>query len=208
MQKLIRSVNRLKKTPVKKVIDDRISSFKVLGRQNSDEIFKELCFCIMTANFSADRGIAIQKQIGSGFLSGSRESMAKKLRICGHRFPNARADYIFEARRHKRTLMEKLASLKDDKDAREWVSDNIKGLGLKESSHFLRNIGRDNCAIIDFHIVDILVEHGLIKKPKTITKRAYIEIESVLRRLASKLRLTLAELDLYLWYLETGKVLK
>ncbi len=208
MQKLIRSVNRLKKTPVKKVIDDRISSFKVLGKQNSDEIFKELCFCIMTANFSADRGIEIQKKIGSGFLSGSEMAMAKKLKSCGHRFPNARAKYIVEARRHKEALEKKLAAMKDDEEIRKWIAENIKGLGFKESSHFLRNIGRDGCAIIDFHIVDLLAEHGLIKKPKTITKKIYLEIESVLKKLASKLGLALSELDLYLWYLETGKVLK
>lgn len=208
MENLIKSVNKLKKAPIKKTIDDRIASFKGLGKQNSDEIFKELCFCIMTANFSAARGIEIQKKIGNGFLSANEAGMAKKLKACGHRFPNTRAKYIVEARKHKKTLTEKLKSLAGDEKTREWVADNIKGLGLKESSHFLRNIGRDNCAIIDFHIVDLLVEHGLIKEPKTLTKKTYFEIESVLRTLAARLGLTLAELDLYLWYLETGKVLK
>lgn len=208
MQKLIRSVNRLKKTPIKKIIDGRILSFKKLGKKNADEIFKELCFCIMTANFSADRGIEIQKKIGDGFLSCGEAAMAKKLKTFGHRFPNARAKYIVEARKHKSSLMEKLRSLKDDNAVREWIAQNIKGLGLKESSHFLRNIGRDDCAIIDFHIVDILADHGIIKKPKTLTRKTYLEIESVLKKMAEKLGLTLAQLDLYLWYLETGKVLK
>ncbi len=208
MQKLIRSVNKLKKTPIKKIIDKRISSFKSLGKEHEDEIFKELCFCIMTANFSADRGIEIQKKIGDGFLSCNEPSMANKLKECGHRFPNARAGYIVEARKHKSSLMEELRSLKGDNAVREWIAKNIKGLGLKESSHFLRNIGRDDCAIIDFHIVDILADHGIIKKPKTLTKKTYLEIESVLKKMAGKLGLTLAQLDLYLWYLETGKVLK
>jgi len=208
MQKLIQAVNKVKKTPIKKIIDDRILSFKALGKNDPDEIFKELCFCIMTANFSADRGIEIQKKIGNGFLSCGGDSMAKKLRMYGHRFPNARAKYIVEARRHKRSLMGELRSLQDDKDVRDWIAKNIKGLGLKESSHFLRNIGRNDCAIIDFHIVDILSDHGLIKRPKTLTKKTYLEIESVLKKLSEKLGLTLAELDLYLWYLETGKVLK
>ncbi|MFA5103863.1 MAG: N-glycosylase/DNA lyase [Candidatus Margulisiibacteriota bacterium] len=208
MQKLIWSVNKLKKTPIKKTIDSRILSFKALGKKNGDEIFKELCFCIMTANFSADRGIEIQKKIGKGFLSARGPAMAKKLKACGHRFPNTRAKYIIEARRHKKALVENLKALKNDENLRQWIADNIKGLGLKESSHFLRNIGRDNCAIIDFHIVDILAEHGLINEPKTLTKKTYLEIELVLKKLADKLELTLAELDLYLWYLETGKVLK
>ena len=68
---------------------------------------------------------------------------------------------------------------------------NIKGLGYKESSHFLRNIGFDDYAIIDFHIVDILVKHNLIERPKSLTKRKYLEIEDTLRDLARETNLTL-----------------
>ena len=69
-------------------------------------------------------------------------------------------------------------------------------------------MGFDDYAIIDFHIIDILVDNKIIKKPKTLTKKRYLEIEDKLRGLADKTALTLAELDLYLWYLETGKILK
>jgi N-glycosylase/DNA lyase len=41
-----------------------------------------------------------------------------------------------------------------------------------------------------------------------MTKKRYLEIEAVLKKIAEKLDMSLAELDLYLWYLETGKVLK
>ena len=43
---------------------------------------------------------------------------------------------------------------------------------------------------------------------KTMTKNKYHEIEKVLEKIASKTNLTQGELDLYLWYLETGKILK
>ena len=73
----------------------------------------------------------------------------------------------------------------------------------------MRNIGYKNLAIIDFHILDLLVKNNLLKeKPKTLTKGKYLEIENILRKLAQKLCITLAELDLYLWYLETGKIVK
>jgi N-glycosylase/DNA lyase len=78
----------------------------------------------------------------------------------------------------------------------------------EESSHFLRNIGHKDYAIIDFHIVDLLVAEGLIEKPKTITPKKYLEIEAVLEGLSKKLKMSQAELDLYLWYMETGTVLK
>ncbi|MEM2975891.1 MAG: N-glycosylase, partial [Candidatus Bathyarchaeia archaeon] len=96
----------------------------------------------------------------------------------------------------------------DEIALREWLVKNIKGIGYKEASHFLRNIGFTNLAIIDFHILNILTRHKLIKKPKTLTRKNYLEIEQTLKNIAEKLNLTLAELDLYLWYIETNKILK
>jgi len=72
----------------------------------------------------------------------------------------------------------------------------------------LRNIGYEEFAIIDFHIVDLLVREGLIERPKTLTPKKYIEIEHILFRIARKANLNLGELDMYLWYLETNKILK
>ena len=95
-----------------------------------------------------------------------------------------------------------------EKELREWLITNIKGLGWKESSHFLRNIGYKDSAIIDFHILDILEKNKIIKKPKTLNKTNYLNIENKLRKLSKKLNLNLAQLDFYLWYLETGKILK
>ena len=85
---------------------------------------------------------------------------------------------------------------------------NIKGLGYKESSHFLRNIGYDDYAIIDSHILDLLKRNNLVTPPKTLTRKKYLEIEAILRAIATRTDLTLAELDMYLWYMETGKILK
>ena len=79
---------------------------------------------------------------------------------------------------------------------------------MKEASHFLRNIGYLNYAIIDFHIIDLLVNQNIIERPKTLTNNRYIEIEKTLKEISKKLDLTLGELDLYLWYLETGTILK
>ena len=96
-------------------------------------------------------------------------------------------------------------------EARNWLNENVYGLGMKEASHFLRNVGKKDVAIIDFHIVDLLNSEGLLdfdRKSKSLTPSRYLEIEKVLLDLGKRLGLNLAELDLYLWYLETGKVLK
>jgi N-glycosylase/DNA lyase len=41
-----------------------------------------------------------------------------------------------------------------------------------------------------------------------MTKKKYLEIEEILKKIGDRLNLNMAELDLYLWYLETGKILK
>jgi len=185
-----------------------MKEFALKGKGSFDDLFGELCFCLMTANFNAERSIRIQKELKDAFHKLSLKQLSKRLKELGHRFPNTRAKFIVEARKHKKELLNILNGIKEDSLIREWLAKNVKGLGLKESSHFLRNIGRNNCAIIDFHIVDILNEHKLIKNFKTMSKKKYIEVEEILNELANKLDMSLGELDLYLWYLETGKVLK
>jgi N-glycosylase/DNA lyase len=207
MDSLINKVNKLKNSNISKQVNSRISEFKNIDKKSNKELFKELCFCILTANFNAERSIKIQNEIGECFISDPKEQLAIKLKDLGHRFPNTRADYIEESKNCIESL-NKIVRFHDKNKLREWIVDNVKGVGYKEASHFLRNIGLDDYAIIDFHIIDILVEHDLIEKPKTITEKKYIEIEKLLKQIADKIDLSLAELDLYLWYMETGKILK
>jgi len=207
MKALINKIESLKKSEVSNIVNKRINEFKNVNKKSDDEIFQEMCFCMLTANFNAEKSIKIQNEIGECFSTDSKDELSKKLKNYGHRFPNARAEYISESLKCKDKLKE-IVQFHDKKALREWIVNNVKGLGYKEASHFLRNIGFDDYAIIDFHIVDILVDNNLIEKPKTLTKKKYLEIEHLLRKLAKKTDLTLAELDLYLWYLETGKVLK
>ena len=162
----------------------------------------------MTANCGADKCIEVHEKIGNEFLHLSSEELTSKFREYGYRYPNVRSQYILEARTCKEALAEKLNSCIEPYELRDWIVKNIKGLGYKESSHFLRNIGWKDYAIVDFHIIDILVSNGIIEKPKTLTKNKYLEIEKKLQQIGRALDLNMAQLDLYLWYLETGKVLK
>ena len=205
---LIEKVNRLMNSDVKRLVNERIKSFLSMRNAPIKELFKELCFCLLTANFNAERGIIIQREIDEGFLSLGRKELALKLRELGHRYPSTRAEFIVNARKMINELERIIRSDSSSREKREWLVKNIKGLGYKEASHFLRNIGFLDLAIIDFHILDILEREGLIEKPRTLTRKKYLEIENVLFDLAKKLDLSLGELDLYLWYLETGKVLK
>lgn len=193
---------------VRRVVEARIKEFESLKGSSREDLFKELCFCILAANFSAERSLRIVEEIGDDLLKLSEEELAETLRRLGHRFPSSRARYIVQARRSLDELVKILETIDDEFMIREWLVRNVKGVGYKEASHFLRNIGFKNLSIIDFHIIDLLTRYGLIKRPRSITRRKYLEIEGLLRRISEELGISLAELDLYLWYMETGRILK
>ena len=207
MEELVKILEELKKSEISKVIEKRMKEFEENRGKTEEEIFKELCFCILTANFNAERSIRIQQEINDGFLFLDKDELERKLREFGHRFPRTRTNYIVEARKFKGQLKRIMENLEGG-ELREWLVKNVKGLGYKEASHFLRNVGYKNFAIIDFHILDVLARFKVIEKPKVMTKKKYFEIEDLLREIGKKVELSLAELDLYLWYLETKKVLK
>ena len=208
MKDLLNSIENQKNSDIRTLVDSRIKEFSEIKDNSSDSIFIELCFCIMTANCSAEKCIEIHEKIGENFLTLPQDQLTNKFKELGYRFPNIRSKYIVEARNYIEELINRIKVNENGKSLRDWVVSNIKGIGYKEASHFLRNIGFKNYAIIDFHIVDLLVKYKLIEKPKTMTKKNYLEIEKILTGIAKKIKLNLAELDLYLWYLETNKILK
>jgi len=207
-EELLQDVKRVVESGVRRIVERRISEFKKTGRMGDEAWFKEMCFCILTANYSALRALRMWSIIGEGFITWPEERLRMALKSLGHRFPNARARYIVEARRHIRGLKERILNQPSEHAARIMLVRDVRGLGMKEASHFLRNVGFDNLAIIDFHILNLLERYGLIVRPKTLTRRRYLAIEALMRSLAEELGLTLSRLDLYLWYLETGRVLK
>lgn len=193
-------VELLKNSPISETINERLEEFK-----NADW-FSELCFCLLTSNSKAKTAISIQEEMGrEGFLNSSFEEVRDCILKNKHRFHNNKARFILEAR--KFSNIKELLSEKNDFEARNFLIKNIKGLGLKESSHFLRNVGYKNLAILDRHILNLMLEHSLIDNIK-LNKKNYLDYESKLKNLANSLNMNLAELDLYLWYLKTGEVLK
>ena len=161
MNSVTKLIENLKQSEISKIVNQKQKEFKELGKRRINDIFNELCFCILTANFSAEGGIKIQNSIKDGFLKLNQEQIAEKLKILGHRFPNARTKFIIDARNKLNEIEKILSSSISEQEKREWFVKNINGLGMKEASHFLRNIGYENLAIIDFHIIDFLVKNSL-----------------------------------------------
>ena len=200
MDELVKVIDELKNSQISNVINNRMKEFSDIPR-DFNSLFRELTFCLLTAGASAELGIKTINHLGNTIYNGTLEDIQKKLKEV-YRFHTIRAGYIFQARENFRKIN------LNSKTIREDLAENIKGLGMKEASHFLRNIGFKDFAIVDFHIIDILVKNKIIDRPKSLTKNKYLEIEQILKGLADKLKMSLAELDLYLWFLETGKVLK
>lgn len=185
-------------------IKQRIQEFSNFKNLGNLEWFNELCFCLLTANSKAETAIKIQNTLfPDGFLKKTQIEIAYTIKSHGHRFHNTKASYIVAARKfsHIKEIIEKMPDLQ----AREFLVNNIKGLGYKEASHFLRNVGYKNVAIIDRHILRFLHQEKFIKQiPKTISKKSYLEFEKIL----STFGIPQNKLDLIIWSKMTGKVLK
>ncbi|PIU83051.1 MAG: N-glycosylase [Elusimicrobia bacterium CG06_land_8_20_14_3_00_38_11] len=189
-------------------INERLLEFK--SPKSDKEIFEELCFCIMTANASAKMGLKSIAAIKNKILTASETEIKNYLKG-NHRFYNARARYIVHTRKYLKKIcglkMKKLLdSFKSPTELRDFFAEtkDIKGIGYKEASHFLRNIGYSGFAILDKHILDCLRELKVI----TEKDRNYLEIEQKMKKFSKKINIGMNELDLAIWSYKTGEILK
>ncbi len=200
----------------KTLIKIRLKEFKDIYKQGDDQrLFEELCFCICTAGASAKMGIRSIDAIRDVLHDGSLKQLQKRLRGV-HRFPNKRPTYIVHTREylkkeHGFKIKDLIKSFKNPMERRDFLAKNknVKGIGYKESSHFLRNIGFTGYGILDKHILNTLYERDIIESPKPpSTRNRYIVIENKLKQFAEDMNVSMDELDLLLWREKTGVILK
>jgi N-glycosylase/DNA lyase len=205
-------------TARRKEIRARLEEFRTVWREGSDaRLWEELVFCIFTAGASARMGFSAVDAVRPLLLAGTREELTAALRNArAHRFPVERPGYIVVTRDYLRehcnfALRKTLESFADPGERRDWLAreKRIKGLGYKESSHFLRNIGLMGHAILDKHVMNCLLDLKLVETARPpATRASYLQVEERLRSFARELRIDFDELDLVLWSLKTGEVLK
>jgi len=199
----------------KAAIQNRLAEFRQVMQWKDDEVFAELCFCLLTPQSSAKvcwEAVTALKQ-RTLLLKGLSAELEPHLKSV--RFSDSKAKYIVEARKmfSKDGVMQlksQISSFYNPFELREWLVENVKGLGYKEASHFLRNIGLgEGFAILDRHILRNLNGLGVIPEiPVTITKKRYLEIEEKLRKFAIEIDIPMADLDLLFWSKETGWIFK
>jgi len=192
-------------------IKDRLRDFELAGFRPEKQVFQELCFCLLTPGSSAlGADSAIRELVRTGLLfEGNEESVAGVLKGRA-RFHNNKAKSIVRARGFLGGELTGILRIKDNKKAREMLVENVRGLGWKEASHFLRNVGKGrDLAIVDRHILKNLKEFGVIGDiPKSMTKNRYFLIEEKIKKFSEGIGIPMEELDLLLWSKETGKVFK
>ncbi len=129
-------------------------------------------------------------------------------------FPDEKSKYIVEARkrfiRQNVDFVQFFKKFLSPAGAREWLIKNVNGLGRKEASHFLRNIGMGkNFAILDVHILRNLKWFGVIGEiPDQLSDKRYMEIEGLMKKFSAEINIPMDELDLLLWSKETGFMFK
>ncbi|WP_461834571.1 N-glycosylase/DNA lyase [Desulfothermus sp.] len=201
---------------IKNQIEKRLAEFKKIYSHGSDEdILYELLFCLLTPQSRARTcWMAIENLKQQNIIANpSYEIILSNLN--GVRFKYKKAKYIQEAiekfsKQDKIVIKKTLEEIGSTKKIREFLVKEIKGLGLKEASHFLRNIGKgEDLAILDRHILKNLKNYNVIKDiPKTMTKAKYLDIEGKMREFSKKISIPLDHLDLLFWYMEAGEVFK
>ena len=197
-------------------IHARLREFEEVWRTADDaRLWEEMVYCIFTAGASARMGLGSVEAVRHLLGSGTHEELTLAL-LGRHRYPNSRSGYIVVTREYlegdcRMRLRERLEAFGDPVERRDWLarSRGIKGLGYKESSHFLRNVGLRGYAILDKHILRCLFEVGVLDSPQPPATRArYLATEQRLRDFARDVSIDFDELDLVLWSMKTGEILK
>lgn len=199
-----------------KAIKDRLAEFEDIGKYGSDARFwEEMVYCFFTGGCSAKMGLrsveAVKPLLADGSWVEIRDALSG-----AHRYPNARARYVVESREFLREhcdlkIRSKLESFDCNLSRRDWLvkEKRIKGLGYKEASHFLRNVGFKGYAILDKHVLRCLAELKIIadsKPPNTRSK--YLSVEDSFKALTEAVGIDFDEMDLVLWSMKTGEILK
>ncbi len=198
---------------VRELIERRLAEFRSVDRRDAVRLFEELAFCVMTPQSRARAAVRAVEELKSRglLLGGGPEEVAEVLRRNGIRFHNQKAKYVVKNRELVRGDKPRLIELlgEDVHRVREVLVEVVWGFGLKEASHFMRNIGYSGLAVLDRHVLRWMKALGAIEEvPGTLTRRRYLELERRFIRLSEELGLAPEALDLLLWYASTGEVLK
>jgi hypothetical protein len=130
-----------KYSPVKGLIETRLGEFRHIWKFASDEeLFRELVFCLLTPQSKAKTCWKAVQRLDRKCMIDAGEPSEVSEELVGVRFNQRKAEYICLARSMfcERSLRGTLAGFAGSAAAREWLVENVKGLGYKETSAWER----------------------------------------------------------------------
>ncbi len=185
---------------------------KEFSKVQPADYFYELVYCLLTPQSSAahaEQVVAKLRDVRFQYRNVNPEPFLRQ-KECYIRFHRTKSRHLLRTKDQFSIIAQKLSEPISAMALREWLANNVLGLGYKEASHFLRNIGRnEGLAILDRHILRNLKRLGVISTiPKPISRKHYLDIEKRFSKFAIDLGIALDELDLVFWSMETGEIRK
>lgn len=163
----------------------------VVERKSQRRMFYELCFVICSPQTKWDTNIKVNKELQGLRFYSKKVPLERLQRIVRPvRYYRNKSRYLMEAKSQWPEIHNILCSDFSPVRKRKWLVANVKGLGLKTASHFLRNaIGVEDLAILDTHLLQYLKYEG------TPTPQDYLELEKKLRKKADRYGISIITLD-------------
>lgn len=186
----------------------RLEDFRRVPREQR---FYELCYCLCTPQSKAENANAVVNILQERDFERTGFNPVSILRDKAHyiRFHETKARRLMKARDEWLGIASVLDSGLDDEQKREWLVENVDGMSWKEASHYLRNIGYRNLAILDRHTLKHLVRCGVFAEvPNIAGKARYLAAGEGFKKFADHVGIAMDELDLYFWASEVGLILK
>lgn len=204
------------------IIDERIKARAGI-EWCEEELRKELVACILGSQVRHEMSVAAMRNLEfAGLLDDDRwatelgEDFSSRVYavLAGqwpdlpcrgrYRFPKARADQVARARDElaRLPLEARLNSTQDTKQLRQQLVSDISGLGPKQASMFLRNIGRSyDLAILDTHVLRFLDMQEALPDTRVRlgTVAGYETVEGAVVNYADSLGYPAGYLDWAIW---------
>lgn len=166
-----------------------------LVEKSAEHIFYDMCFCLCSPQTKFKNNRIVNARLIDRDFYHKPIPLAELIEVCTEvRFKKNKASALFEARISFTDIISKMFDpTLSSQEKRDWLVTNIRGFGMKTASHFLRNLGNMDLAIVDTHILQYLNE----KLPST--RKEYIRIEEKFAKDAKEKDLSPAELDAIVW---------
>ncbi|MGA2624292.1 MAG: N-glycosylase/DNA lyase [Bacteroidota bacterium] len=192
----------------KEAIRQRLGEFTAV---RPSAYFYELVYCLLTPQSSAVNAAKAVRLLRDHDLRHSEIDPEPLLYQNDFyiRFHRTKAKHLLAVKEQFPSIRRELSTGSSSVQLRQWLVKNVKGIGWKEASHFLRNIGHRNLAILDRHILKNLVRMRVLRQlPATLSAKRYKAIENKFQQFSHDVRIPMDELDLLFWCMETGEILK